>query len=125
MVFFTMYDGKNWPKGSIGVPVTDHASVATDKKIFPRGLVMLMDTQVADYAGRMKEFDRFMMDQDTGGAIRAAGRADLYMGVGAAAEILAGNQYADDGTFYYFVLKPEFVAKHPLPAKAPAAAPVR
>jgi membrane-bound lytic murein transglycosylase A len=121
MVFFTMYDGKNWPKGSLGVPVTDHASVATDKKIFPRGLVMLMDTKVADYAGRMNEFDRFMMDQDTGGAIRAAGRADLYMGVGAAAEILAGNQYADDGTFYYFVLRPEFVAKYPLPAKAPAA----
>jgi len=115
MVFFAMYDGKNWPQGSLGVPVTDHASVATDKKIFPRGLVMLFDTQVADYAGRQQDFDRFMMDQDTGGAIRAAGRADIYMGVGAAAEILAGNQYSD-GTFYYFVLKPEYMAKYPLPA---------
>lgn len=117
MVFFAMYDGKNWPAGSLGVPVTDHATVATDKRIFPRGLVMLFDTEVADYAGRMGPFDRFMMDQDTGGAIRAAGRADIYMGVGAAAEILAGNQYAD-GTFYYFVLKPEFVQRYPLPATA-------
>jgi membrane-bound lytic murein transglycosylase A len=121
MVFFSFYDGRNWPAGSLGVPVTDHASVATDKKIFPRGLVMLFDTQTADYAGRMKDFDRFMMDQDTGGAIRAAGRADIYMGVGAAAEILAGNQYAD-GTFYYFVLKPEFVSKYPVPGKAAAPA---
>jgi len=117
MVFFGMYDGKNWPAGSLGVPVTDHASVATDKKIFPRGLVMMFDTKVSDYAGRQNEFNQFMMDQDTGGAIRAAGRADIYMGVGAAAEILAGNQYAD-GTFYYFVLKPEFMAKYPLPTSA-------
>ena len=117
MVFFAAYDGKNWPAGSLGVPVTDHATVATDKRIFPRGLVMLFDTEVADYAGRMGAFDRFMVDQDTGGAIRAAGRADIYMGVGAAAEILAGNQYAD-GTFYYFVLKPEFVSRYPLPAGA-------
>jgi membrane-bound lytic murein transglycosylase A len=122
MVFFQMYDGKSWPSGSLGVPVTDFATVATDKKIFPRGLVMLMDTQVADYAGRMKDFDRFMMDQDTGGAIRAAGRADIYMGIGAAAEILAGNQFAD-GTFYYFVLKPEHVGKYAPPAAA-APAPV-
>jgi hypothetical protein len=78
---------------------------------------MLFDTKVADYAGRQAEFDQFMMDQDTGGAIRAAGRADIYMGIGAAAEILAGNQYAD-GTFYYFVLKPEFMAKYPLPTSA-------
>ena len=116
MVFFQMYDGKSWPSGSLGVPVTDFATVATDKKIFPRGLVMLVDTQVADYAGRMKDFDRFMLDQDTGGAIRAAGRADLYMGIGAAAEILSGNQYAQ-GTFYYFVLKPEFVSKYPQPGQ--------
>jgi membrane-bound lytic murein transglycosylase A len=117
MVFFGVYDGKSWPAGSLGVPVTDHASVATDKKIFPRGLVMMFDTKVADYAGRQNQFNQFMMDQDTGGAIRAAGRADIYMGVGAAAEILAGNQYAD-GTFYYFVLKPEFMAKYPLPTSA-------
>ena len=117
MVFFIMYDGKTWPAGSLGVQVTDHASVATDKKIFPRGLVMLFDTKVADFAGRQNEFNQFMMDQDTGSAIRAAGRADIYMGIGPAAEILAGNQYAD-GTFYYFVLKPEFMAKYPLPTAA-------
>jgi membrane-bound lytic murein transglycosylase A len=124
MVFFGMYDGKNWPAGSLGVPVTEFASVATDKKIFPRGLVMLVDTQVSDYAGQLKDFDRFMMDQDTGGAIRAAGRADLYMGVGAAADVLAGNQYAE-GTFYYFVLKPEHAAKYPVPARPAAAAAAR
>jgi membrane-bound lytic murein transglycosylase A len=108
MVFFAMYDGKSWPQGSLGVPVTSYATLATDKRIFPRGLAMLVDTQTADYAGKMRDFRRFMLDQDTGGAIRAAGRGDIYMGVGAAARVLAGNQYAD-GSFFYFVLKPEFV----------------
>ena len=108
MVFFAMYDGKSWPQGSLGVPVTSYATLATDKRIFPRGLAMLVDTQTADYAGKMRDWRRFMLDQDTGGAIRAAGRGDIYMGVGAAARVLAGNQYAD-GSFFYFVLKPEFV----------------
>jgi hypothetical protein len=36
------------------------------------------------------------------------------MGVGAAAEVLAGNQFAE-GTFYYFVLKPENVDRYKVP----------
>lgn len=114
MVFFQYYDGKTWPSGSIGVPVTDHATMATDKKIFPAGLVMLVDTKSPDLAGKMGTFNRFMVDQDTGGAIRAAGRGDIYMGVGTAAEILAGGQVSE-GTFYYFTLKPEHVSKYPVP----------
>jgi membrane-bound lytic murein transglycosylase A len=116
MVFFMHYDGKTWPSGSIGVPVTDRATMATDKKIFPAGLVMLVDTKSPTYAGEMESFNRFMVDQDTGGAIRAAGRGDIYMGVGAAAEILAGGQVAE-GTFYYFTLKPEYISKYPLPTR--------
>jgi hypothetical protein len=75
---------------------------------------MLVQTETADYAGTPRPFDRIMFDQDTGGAIRAAGRGDIYMGVGAAAEVLAGNQYAE-GTFYYFVLKPENVDRYKVP----------
>ncbi len=116
MVFFQMYDGKNWPSGSLGFPVTDKVSLATDKKIFPPGLVTLVDTKSPSYSGRLETFNHFMLDQDTGGGIRTAGRADIYMGVGAAAEILAGGQVSD-GTFYYFVLKPEYVSKYPLPLK--------
>lgn len=117
MVFFQYYDGKTWPSGSIGVPVTDRATMATDKKIFPAGLVMLVDTKSPNYAGQMETFNRFMVDQDTGGAIRAAGRGDIYMGVGAAAEILAGGQVCE-GTFYYFTLKPEYISKYPVPTRS-------
>ena len=58
-----------------------------------------------------REFHRFMVDQDTGGAIRAPGRADIYMGNGRVAEVLAGGQYAE-GELYYFFLKPQFVKNY-------------
>ena len=50
-----------------------------------------------------------MLDQDSGGAIRAAGRCDLYMGVGPQAEQLAGHQLYP-GRLYYLALRPEAVA---------------
>jgi len=107
-VFFGEYDGSNWPSGSLGVKVTEGRTLATDKKIYPRGSVVMVDTKAADFAQGKRNFKRFMLDQDTGGAIKAPGRADIYMGIGPAAELLAGRQY-NEGTLYYFILKPEYV----------------
>lgn len=108
-VFFKEYDGESWPAGSLGVPVTARRSVATDKRIFPRGGVVLVDTTVYSLTGEESQFTQFMVDQDTGGAIRAPGRADLFMGVGATAGIKAGNQYAE-GSLYYMFLKSDALA---------------
>ena len=49
-------------------------------------------------------FRGFMLDQDTGGAIRAAGRTDIYMGTGPGAEELAGRQL-NEGELYYLAVK--------------------
>ncbi len=108
-VFFREYDGSSWPAGSLGVPVTAERSIATDKKIFPRGGLVLVDTNVRSLTGETQTFIHFMVDQDTGGAIRAPGRADLFMGIGPTAGIKAGGQYAE-GNLYYLFLKPESVA---------------
>jgi len=43
------------------------------------------------------------VDQDTGGAIKAPGRADIYMGEGKAAEFLAGRQKQEGRLYYLFV----------------------
>jgi membrane-bound lytic murein transglycosylase A len=107
-VFFTEYGGDNWPAGSLGVKVTPEASLATDKKIYPRGGVVLVDTDTITYSGGRRTFLRFMLDQDTGGAIRAPGRADIFLGIGERVGILAGQQYAE-GQLYYLFLKPEYV----------------
>lgn len=119
-VFFTEYANDRWPAGSLGTRVNEDASIATDKSIFPRGGLVMVDTRANTFTRGLVEYKNFMFDQDTGGAIRAAGRADLYMGTGQAAELLAGGQYAN-GLMYYFFLKPEFVAQYPLPVPTPRA----
>ena len=48
-------------------------------------------------------FQRMMFDQDTGGAIRTAGRADIYLGVGPDAERRAGTTRAEGQLYYLFL----------------------
>jgi len=110
-VFFTEYDGARWPSGSLGVKVTAENSLATDKKIYPRGGVVLVDTHTVTFSSGSRRFLRFMLDQDTGGAIRAPGRADIFMGIGRAAEVLAGGQAAE-GRLYYLFLKPQYLPQY-------------
>jgi membrane-bound lytic murein transglycosylase A len=116
MVFFQVYEGDQWPSGSLGFKVSDRVSLATDKQVYPRGGVLMVDTTIPELSGKKVPFRSFMMDQDTGGAIRAPGRADIYMGVGPIAESLAGDEVAD-GTMYYLFLKPEFMSQYPMPGK--------
>ena len=102
-VFFTEISGT--PHGSLNVPVTGERTLATDKSLFPRGALVFVDTRVPSGAGEAKvPFRRFMLDQDTGGAIRTAGRADIYLGVGDEAELRAGTTAAE-GQLYYLFLK--------------------
>lgn len=100
-VFFTPREGP--PHGSLNVPVTARHSLATDKSLFPPGGVVFLDAELPDGPWR-----RFLMDQDTGGAIRTAGRADIYLGTGPEAEALAGRTVSP-GQMYYLFLKPERV----------------
>jgi len=104
-VFFKEYAPDNWPAGSIGVKAEPLRTLATDKQVFPRAGLVLVETQTAPRfgAGPQEPFRQFMMDQDTGGAIRAAGRADIYFGVGEPAERRAGAQFAEGRLYYFFV----------------------
>jgi peptidoglycan lytic transglycosylase A len=99
-VFFTPIDGN--PRGSLNVEVTPGRTLATDKTLFPRGALVYVDTK---YGGRYgAQLHCFMLDQDTGGAIRTAGRADVYLGIGPEAEELAGATRVE-GQLYYLFLK--------------------
>jgi membrane-bound lytic murein transglycosylase A len=102
MIFFA--PTKGGPFGSLGQPVTTDVSVATDKSIFPAGALCLAATNATAGSGRGGNYAALRLDQDTGGGIRAAGRCDLYMGEGDAAERRAGNQFAE-GKLYYLLLK--------------------
>lgn len=98
-VFFTPIDGN--PRGSLNVPVEAGRSLATDKTLFPRGSLVYVDTRSS---GRDSfSMHQFLFDQDTGGAIRTAGRADIYLGIGPEAEALAGQTKTEGQLYYLFV----------------------
>lgn len=111
-VFFQAYDGDAWPSGSLGFKVTPWRTLATDKTIFPRGCPVMVVTEVPSTdawpSTARRRFQQIMADQDTGGAIRAPGRADIYMGIGSEAEAVAGRQAAE-GRLYYLVLRDDQV----------------
>lgn len=106
-VFFRKDEGP--PRGSLNEPVTTLKSIATDKAIYPRACLAYFDTVVPRMVGGGIYHDPycgFALDQDTGGAIRAPGRCDIYLGQGDDAGKLAGQTYKE-GKLYYLFLKPE------------------
>jgi membrane-bound lytic murein transglycosylase A len=118
--FLKVYGPEEWPAGSLGVQVTTNRTLATDKSIFPRASICFINTPKPMASGEILPYQGFVLDQDTGGGIRAAGRADLYMGIGDAAGQLAGEEFAQ-GQLYYFFLKPELVNPASFPQGAKVA----
>ncbi len=93
VVFFRRLDGP--PVGSLGVPVTPRRSIATDHKLFPPGALgfLVTDLPAMGEDGRTvaeAPLARFVLNQDRGGAIRGAGRADFFWGRGPEATERAG-----------------------------------
>ncbi|HET6246815.1 MAG TPA: MltA domain-containing protein [Tepidisphaeraceae bacterium] len=106
-VFFKEVHGG--PFGALNVPVTKFASIATDKDVYPPGMPAFLKVPIPALEndlprGSAGEFSGFVLDQDRGGAIRSAGRCDIYMGIGQRAEQTAGHQL-DAGELYYLVAK--------------------
>ena len=99
-VFFAPID--HAPHGSLNVPVTAWRSLATDKTLFPRGAITFVDSRLGNAEGGA-DVHQFLFDQDTGGAIRTAGRADMYLGQGKEAERIAGATRAEGQLYYLFV----------------------
>ncbi len=105
-VFFQIGEGP--PRGCLNEPVTPWRTIATDKSIFPRASLAFISANLPQMErGVMvtRSWNGFVLDQDAGGAIRAAGRCDVYMGVGDEAGQLAGQTY-QEGRLYYLFLKP-------------------
>ena len=107
-VFFRVLE--SGPLGSLEVPVTAGRSIATDARLFPKGALAWIQTEfpVIDIAGRLtgwRSVARFVLNQDTGGAIRGLQRADLYFGTGEEPAGLAGYMNRP-GKIFFLILKP-------------------
>jgi membrane-bound lytic murein transglycosylase A len=97
--------------GSLEVPVTAGRSIATDARLFPKAALAFIQTQIPiiDADGQLagwRPIARFVLNQDTGGAIRGYQRADLYFGTGDEAAGLAGYMNSS-GKMFFLLLKEE------------------
>lgn len=108
-VFFKIeQDG---PIGYLEVKLTPERSIALDRRLFPPAGLAFIETKKPLINGdgtihQWMEFSRFVLNQDTGGAIRGPGRADLFWGNGEYAEIAAGHMQ-EFGKLYFLILKPD------------------
>jgi len=106
-IFFKVEEGG--PYGCLGETLTTGRSLAVDKSIFPMAGLSFIQTKkpVIDGDGNIRGWEdctRFVLNQDTGGAIKGPGRADIFWGNGLYAEIAAGH-LKHEGTLYFLVLK--------------------
>ncbi|HEY9645482.1 MAG TPA: murein transglycosylase A [Chroococcidiopsis sp.] len=123
-IFFRETQGQP-PTGSLSVPVVAERSIATDKSLMPPGALALIITPLPMPAGaasaqstassiqptstpssplEQQLVSRFVLDHDTGGAIRGPGRVDIFMGTGTVAGDRAGL-INSPGQLYYLLLR--------------------
>ena len=106
-VFFRLLD--NGPLGSLEVPLTPGRSLATDARLFPKAALafIVTETPVLDSSGELsgwQPLSRFVLNQDTGGAIRGLQRGDIFFGSGPKATDEAGLMNRQ-GKLFFLMLK--------------------
>ena len=107
-VFFQFRE--NGPFGNINVPLTPGRSIALDSRIFPKGALSFIACKKPlinenDEITGWTNFSRLVLNQDTGGAIKGAGRADIFWGSDHYAELTAGHT-KHEGKLYILIKKP-------------------
>jgi len=93
--------------GAEGVPLTPGASLAVDPRLHAFGVPVFVSASApADNPDQGQiPFNRLLVAQDMGGAIRGAVRGDIYWGYGSHAESIAGRMKSQ-GKFYVLLPKP-------------------
>lgn len=106
-IFFEKVD--SGPVGCFGIELTAARSVALDRRITPAGALCFIQTKKPVVGDAQKiqswtKFSRFVLNQDTGSAIKGPERADIFWGTGSYAELAAGYM-KHPGRLYFLVLK--------------------
>ena len=95
--------------GAQGVALTPGYSLAIDRKWVPLGAPVWLSTSRPDeQTDHDKVFQRLMVAQDTGGAIKGIVRGDVYWGAGKRATEIAGKM---KNRGYYWLLLPQQALK--------------
>ena len=95
-----------FPNGVLNFPVTAARSIAMDKRYFPGGALAFISGNQRTEAGGSEPFSAFVLDQDTGGAIKR-NHIDVFQGAGDEAQSRAGLLNDPSGRVFFLVLKKE------------------
>ncbi len=98
--------------GAQGVVLTPGYSLAIDRKWVPLGAPIWLNTaRPSEKSEAQRPFQRLMIAQDTGGAIRGAVRGDVYWGAGVRATSIAGRM---KNPGHYWLLLPQHTVRRVL-----------
>ncbi|MFZ1104760.1 MAG: MltA domain-containing protein [Hyphomicrobiaceae bacterium] len=115
-VFFReIKDNVGSPLGAMQVPLTPERSLAIDTAYHALGTPIYVSSPTMKHVPKAAPFNRLMVGQDVGSAIRGSERGDIYFGSGDAAAKIAGST---KHPVRFFVLVP-----NGLPLGATAAVP--
>ncbi len=109
-IFFRWGDPNGNPTvvGSMGEELIAGRSAAFDKSCFPAGIPAFLETQIPVFKEnkiiKWQPLRRFVINHDSGSAIKGPGRIDLFWGLGAEAEKTAGVM-KQPGNVYFLVKK--------------------
>ncbi|MFK8138136.1 MAG: MltA domain-containing protein [Bdellovibrionales bacterium] len=104
------------PHGNDGVSLTNARAIATDRKLYKyKGILAFIQGQRPDRYNEdnqiiTEEFSRFVIDHDTGGAIKGSSRADIFWGEDDKAEF-AAFYTQNRGYLSYLFLKQERIER--------------
>ncbi len=84
---------------ALGAPAYPHRTIASDPKTMPKGGLGFLVTK-GNESDSTSIPPRFVLDQDTGGAIKGFGRVDLFCGRGPEAATMAGPLQAEADLYY-------------------------
>jgi len=85
--------------GGANVPLTEERSIAIDKNILPYGYPFWVDVEVYE----LGEYQKLLISQDTGSAIKGTIRADIFFGSDKDSEERAANM---NNIGQYYILLP-------------------
>lgn len=96
--FFRISNGE-YVVGAQGVPLAAERSLAVDNEIIPYGFPLWIDTNLKKKDGSKEKYQKLMIAQDTGSAIKGTIRGDIFFGYGKEAEEKAFYM-ASQGKYY-------------------------
>ncbi|MCH9631835.1 MAG: hypothetical protein S4CHLAM6_01530 [Chlamydiae bacterium] len=100
-VFFV--ERKKGPMGALSVFLQGERAISTDNRLFPKSALAFVDLKL--YKNKKNHpFKKFVLNQDTGGAVIGPGRCEIFFGTGEKAYAKAADMFSV-GQLYFLFLK--------------------